>query len=886
MKLSQLSVMFLLSGGLVFAGHKYSKELESATPESNVDVIITFKQLPTDANHRRVLARGGNHRGTFANISGAAYTIPAAALQDLDNDDSVLHISVDHKVKPRLDYVTAAINAASAWNSSPSITGSGIGVAVVDSGFTATPDLSNSSIVFNKSFLSQGSIATNAYYQVINQATGACVDDSGGGTGNGTILQQWSCNSGNLNQQWLFTSLPGGYYRVSSRNMTSLSWDVTASGTTPGTPMELWSTSPPGTNEQIQAILQANGYYELIDRNSGMCLNVPGGSTSSGVQLQMNTCNGSSSEMWTLNLSAGDAYGHGQHIAGIIASSGAGCNGSTCLHTIKGVAPGVNLINLQVLDANGEAQDSTVIAAINTAIQLKNTYNIRVINLSLGRPVFESYQQDPLCQAVEAAWKAGIVVVVAAGNEGRDNAEGNQGYGTINSPGNDPYVITVGAMKTNGTYGRSDDTVASYSSKGPSLVDNIVKPDIVAPGNQVVSLLPQSSTMPTLAANYPANLVPVSYYNPSAASSAASASLAIRCGAGGTGNFTGDEYYSGGGTSTFNNIINVANVANAAPLAVYQAERVGVFTYTIPNLVPGAGYILRLHFAEMYWSKPGQRVFNVNINGTPALSNFDIVATAGANTPVVRTFAVNANGSGNIVINFLNGPVDQPKVSGIEVVPTSNSLEYYMLSGTSMSAGVVSGAAALVLQAHPSYTPDQVKIKLMKNAYKTFPTQSTAVDTVSGQTFVSYYDVFTVGAGYLDVAATLADTSTPPSGNSLSPVAAFNSSNSEVTVTYSSTSAWANSGAWGAKTSASSAAWGASLIATDQSVVGGNSAAWGASSAWGASGLFATSANSAQSSLWSSSSAWGASASAGASSAWGAGTEQSDSKPVEITGEK
>ena len=78
--------------------------------------------------------------------------------------------------------------------------------------------------------------------------------------------------------------------------------------------------------------------------------------------------------------------------------------------------------------------DSQVIAAIQMAIQLKSTYNIRVINLSLGRPVYESYKLDPLCQAVEQAWKAGIVVVVAAGNDGRDNSVGTNGYGTITAP--------------------------------------------------------------------------------------------------------------------------------------------------------------------------------------------------------------------------------------------------------------------------------------------------------------------------------------------------------------------------------------------------------------------------------------------------------------------
>src|SRR6202042_2661524 len=109
---------------------------------------------------------------------------------------------------------------------------------------------------------------------------------------------------------------------------------------------------------------------------------------------------------------------------------------------------------------NGVGTDSMVIAAIERAIALKSTYNIRVINLSLGRPIWESYTQDPLCQAVEQAWKAGIVVVVAAGNDGRDTALNADGYGTIEAPGNDPYVVTVGAMRTMGTPGINDDLIA------------------------------------------------------------------------------------------------------------------------------------------------------------------------------------------------------------------------------------------------------------------------------------------------------------------------------------------------------------------------------------------------------------------------------------------
>src|SRR5262249_52090391 len=151
--------------------------------------------------------------------------------------------------------------------------------------------------------------------------------------------------------------------------------------------------------------------------------------------------------------------------------------GTNFFLTFRGLAPNANLINLRVLDQNGRGTDSGVIAAIQQAIQLKSKYNIRVMNLSLGRPVFESYAVDPLCQAVEKAWKAGVVVVVAAGNQGRDNSRGTEGYATIQAPGNDPVVITVGAMKTMGTPSRADDLIASYSSKGPTLVDHIVKPD-------------------------------------------------------------------------------------------------------------------------------------------------------------------------------------------------------------------------------------------------------------------------------------------------------------------------------------------------------------------------------------------------------------------------
>jgi serine protease AprX len=194
--------------------------------------------------------------------------------------------------------------------------------------------------------------------------------------------------------------------------------------------------------------------------------------------------------------STDDPCGHGTHVAGIIAGNGSSSTGSNYYRTFYGIATNVNLVNVRVLDANGQANVSTVIQGITWVIDHKNDHNIGVINLSLGHAVGESYTTDPLCQAVERAWKAGIVVVTAAGNSGRKNATAasnmdNDGYGTawgsIECPANDPYVITVGAMKqTTGV--RSNDAIASYSSRGPSRLDFVMKPDIVAPGNRIISL--------------------------------------------------------------------------------------------------------------------------------------------------------------------------------------------------------------------------------------------------------------------------------------------------------------------------------------------------------------------------------------------------------------
>ncbi len=231
-----------------------------------------------------------------------------------------------------------------------------------------------------------------------------------------------------------------------------------------------------------------------------------------------------------------DLCGHGTHVAGIIAGDAASSSGLLTTQSFYGIARAANLINLRVLDQNGAGSVSNVVAAIQWAVSHKSAYNIRIINLSLGQQVTQSYTTDPLCQACESAWKSGIFVVCAAGNAGRLNATNTAGnsnegwgtaYGSIESPGNDPLVMTVGATKSiDGK--RSDDRIATYSSRGPSVCDCVIKPDIVAPGNQVISDLAPNST---LAKAYAAtNSVPTSDYEALTGSSSPSPNYFILSG--------------------------------------------------------------------------------------------------------------------------------------------------------------------------------------------------------------------------------------------------------------------------------------------------------------------------------------------------------------------
>ena len=186
-----------------------------------------------------------------------------------------------------------------------------------------------------------------------------------------------------------------------------------------------------------------------------------------------------------------DRYGHGSHVASLIANVGASSD-----KVYRGVAPGASILALRVLDGNGAGYTQNVIAALDFCVTNKYKLKIDIINLSLGHPIYEPAADDPLVQAVERAVRAGMAVIVSAGNHGRNMVTGQVGFGGITSPGNAPSAITVGSVDFKGTQSLLDDDVAPYSSRGPTWYDGLAKPDVVVAGHRLAGLTARTASCP------------------------------------------------------------------------------------------------------------------------------------------------------------------------------------------------------------------------------------------------------------------------------------------------------------------------------------------------------------------------------------------------------
>src|SRR5438132_1512199 len=173
-----------------------------------------------------------------------------------------------------------------------------------------------------------------------------------------------------------------------------------------------------------------------------------------------------------------DPGGHGTFLAGLVAAHG---------RTFSGVAPDAKLISLRVLDAQGRGTMHSVLAAFDWVLHNRAAYRVKVLNLSFGAPQTTTYHRTLLAGVVESAWFAGVTVVTAAGNDGPKP-------GTVAMPGADPFVVTAGSFDDQGTTNPNDDRESEFSSRGPTL-DGFAKPDVLAPGERVLSLRAAGSAL-------------------------------------------------------------------------------------------------------------------------------------------------------------------------------------------------------------------------------------------------------------------------------------------------------------------------------------------------------------------------------------------------------
>jgi serine protease AprX len=173
-----------------------------------------------------------------------------------------------------------------------------------------------------------------------------------------------------------------------------------------------------------------------------------------------------------------DRFGHGTHIAGIIAGDGAASHGK-----YVGVAPGANILSVKYSDHNGMSTEADLVNALHWIYQNRDHYNIRVVNISSTVGTKSRYTESATAAAVELLWGAGVVVVTSAGNNGYDSCS------TCSAPANDPFVITVGAIDDNGTKAINDDFQKPWSSAGTTM-SGVYKPEVVAPGTNIVSYMP------------------------------------------------------------------------------------------------------------------------------------------------------------------------------------------------------------------------------------------------------------------------------------------------------------------------------------------------------------------------------------------------------------
>lgn len=800
---------------------KIAEGLDTVDAGAPVDVIVVYREGARAGHFERLARYALRSRGKLANVNAESLTIRATDLEALANDPDVEVVAPNREVRAALDVVAPTVGADLVWAAGR--TGTGVGVAVIDSG--------------------------------VNEK----IRDFGDALGR--------------------TDATSNYGRV----------------------------------------VYSENFLVPKTRTDG-------------------TANPARYE-------GKDEYGHGTHVAGIIAGNGYISLKDMPLRVIKGIAPTARIINLKVLDKNGVGNDAAVIEAIDRAIKLKGSYNIRVINLSLGRRIYQTFGKDPLCLAVERAWKAGIVVVVAAGNEGRLRDFGLQGYGTIQSPANHPLVITVGAMRTAGTPSRADDEITTYSSRGPTAIDHIVKPDLVAPGNLIDSNLSDG----TLSKTYPANRVDPLTYSGKATLTTKSAYLNLSgtsMAAGVTSGavalllssepkltpdqvkarlmLTATKTFSSRGLFYFDYSVRARKMSVAA-----QRARLALPEFQKAVTEAKAEYDTALAAVQaaqavVDQATPAEQTARANLDAANAAlavaqANYDAalgqqqaasqaVVTAKAvweksvrdakaaqdaanscKDPVAKV-PLQAHADQLAAVAAANGVAYQNGVAALKAAESASAAAKNVRdaakSAQSKAASALSSAQnnlasannrlnearaklvepqAELAAAREELASQQADLAAIEQQATYYTGLSQSMQSDPESSYPAQYDIFTVGAGYLDIAAAVLNKSAvaPAGKRAFSLVAYYDPATQTVQTTGNYTSLCADSALWG-----SSALWGTTVC--------GGSALWGTNALWGSNALWGTSAVwgynvflQGSSALWGSSAVWGSANTQGFNALWG-----------------
>ena len=266
--------------------------------------------------------------------------------------------------------------------------------------------------------------------------------------------------------------------RVPAESLDALEADPAVRSVTTDDPIGFEGTADDSTSHRIQKIVRSERLWgQGIDGSGTTVALLDTGVYAAHPDLagRVVACKDLTHEAGT-EAHCADTFGHGTFMAGLIAGDGTASNGR-----YTGAAPAAKLVSVKAAGFDGATDVSTVLAGIQWIVAHKDVYGIRVMNLSLGTDSSQDYRVSPLNYAVERAWASGIAVVVSAGNSG-------PGAATVMKPGDDPYVITVGASNDEGSMAVSDDRVPVFSSRGPTRANGFAKPDLVSPGVHTVSL--------------------------------------------------------------------------------------------------------------------------------------------------------------------------------------------------------------------------------------------------------------------------------------------------------------------------------------------------------------------------------------------------------------